>query len=77
MFSATNPTTVLGSPKDPKTAPSETMFNAKNYAPRARLESMCSSRPVVTMPTMIWTSEKPDKANFACEAFSEVRLRIA
>jgi len=52
MVSATNPTTVLGSPKDPTTAPSETMDNAKKYAPNSYLESMRASRPVVTMPNM-------------------------
>jgi hypothetical protein len=52
MFSATNPTTVFGSPNDPTTAPSETMVNAKKYAPSSCSESMRASRPVVKMPSM-------------------------
>ena len=52
MFSATNPTAVLGSPIDPTTAPSDTMLSAKTYASSSCSESMRASRPLVTMPTM-------------------------
>jgi hypothetical protein len=52
MFSATKRTTVLGSPIDPKTAPRETMLNAKKYAPNSCGESRRARRPLVTMPSM-------------------------
>jgi len=52
-FSATNATTVLGSPKDPTTAPSETMLSAKTYAPTSCLESIRASRTLVAKPIML------------------------
>jgi hypothetical protein len=51
MFSATNRTTVLGSPRAPTSAPKETMVSTRVYAPTSSGEITKVSRLAVRMPT--------------------------
>jgi hypothetical protein len=53
MFSAIKRTTGLGIPKDPTTAPSETILSAKTYASLSwSVGSIRITRALVTMPNM-------------------------
>jgi hypothetical protein len=72
MFSATNCTTVLGSPIEPITTPTVIMVNANPYTTYSGGVSKCSSAKLVTRPSTLAPTFPP-----AAQAPPESRRRLS